>query len=671
MRSIVINIALLFVVFNGFSMWNAPAQANTWDKNTSLEELLELSLEQLMQVKIQTVSKSTEDLYSAPGIASIISAEEIRRFGGNSLYEILDRAASIYMGGSILYPRNSAVIRGDQVNGLDRHVLVLVNGKSLRNTLSGGINFPIYNAFPISIIERLEIIRGPGSVLYGTNAFSGVINIVTKDKPSSGHREGEITVSGGSHQTKQVDGYAAFNADRLYLSGGIRYSQEDGWDFNAVDVKNRQGSMKMGQENLGMTLSGHYRNAHFNITSVGSTENYMGVELQWGDELFEMANNRSLFNAGYEWKFNDSQRLTADLTYNFSTSHARNKTTLSSETAWESGVLELNHYWNRDKFSWLSGVNVEHARDRYLRYWSPLGPLNNPPPQPPYKDTIYMIYSQLDYTPNPNTQWTIGGQVVKNPNQDWKFIPRLGVVHHFTKSYGGKLLFSEAYRAASPVERDIQLPVVYGNPLLAPETVQTLDAQLFYQHAELQASLTYFYTRQRDLIVRRPIAPNSIAQYHFNQDQVNISGLELETRFTPLKGWYVTGSLTYQKNENKAGKEDVTLAPNWLAKLGISYQFSSGATFSAFDSYVGAAPEVPTSLPLNPHPDAHHLITVTMQYPFGQWLGLKKSQDILLNAYLYNVLDEKIYAPEVNTRSVNSIPSRSGRSVHLGFQYQF
>jgi outer membrane receptor for ferrienterochelin and colicins len=671
-NSIKTNTFIMFALCCGIFIDKVHAQ--NCSAPSSIEMLSKLSLEQLMQVEIETVSKNTEDLYSAAGIVTLISAEEIRRFGGNILYDILDRATSIIMGGSILYPRNNAVMRGDQVNGLDRHILILINGRPSRDSLAGGINYPIYNAFPLSVIERLEIIRGPGSVLYGTNAFTGVINIITKDKSSNNCEEQEITLTGGSHGAKSLDGYGTFSNNRLHLVAGLKYFKDEGWDFSALDANRKQGTTQMGQENIGTTLTGHYQNFHFNLIWVKSTENYLGTDLNWNNEKFAAMRNRLLANMGYNWKINDTQRVTANATYNLSQGHAITKNNLSSEGSFENGVLELNHYLDFAQFSWLSGINIDHSRDKYIRYWLPTRPLIDPAPQPPYNDTIYMMYSQLDYKPNAQTQLTVGGQVVKNPKQDWKFIPRLGLVHRFNSNWGGKLLFSEAYRAASQVERNINLPVVRGNPLLSPETVQTLDAQIFYQHDKHQTSLTYFNSLQKDLIVRYAV-PNSLAHQHSNQGELKVQGLELETRFSPSDHWFLTGSLTYQQNKNNAGQQDFTLAPNWLAKAGISYKFSSGTTVSLFDIYVGASADSRIrnllNLMVNPNPSAYHLATLNISHPIGKMLGLEASQKMLLNAYVYNLFNEDIYAPEINSLNINSVPAKAGRSAYLGLQYQF
>lgn len=653
--------------------WSVQARGD--ELILSIDALLKLSLEELMQVKVETVSKNVEDLYSAPGIISVISAEEIRRFGGNSLHDVLERATSIVMGGSILYPRNNTVMRGDQVNGLDRHILVLIDGRPVRDSLAGGVNFPIYNAFPLSMVERLEIIRGPGSVLYGTNAFTGVINIVTRDQPIREGEAGEITLSGGSRHAKHFDGYGSVSNDTLHVAVGAKYFQDDGWDFSAVDVNGRAGHVAMKLENMGTVLTGSYRDFRFNLAWVKSEGRLLGTSVNWAINGDVMAGRSELLaDVGYTWKINPSQRLTVNATYNLTESYSSSDSQLVSQADVDDGSIELNHYLDFGRFSWLSGVNIERSRDRDIRYWTATQQLIEPTPQPSYDDVIYLAYTQLDYKPNSRTQVTVGGQVVKNPKQDLKFIPRLGLVHHLTPNWGGKLLLSEAYRAASQVERHINHPVVRGNPALLPETVQTLDAQIFYQHKKQQMSLTYFHSRQRDLIVRRAV-PNSMAHEHFNQGELTIQGLELEARFSPSERWYLTGSLTYQQNENDVGQKDFTLAPRWLAKAGVSYQFASGTTFSLFDTYVSAAADPlirnPFTKIVNPEVAAYHLATLNVSYPIGKILGWRSAQKLTLNAYVYNLLDEKIYAPEINSLGINSVPAKSGRSMYLGFQYQF
>ena len=639
-----------------------------------IEELFQLSLEELMQVEISTVSKAPENLYDAPGIATIISREEIRRFGGNNLYDILDRAVSVYMTGSILYPRNSAAIRGDQITGaLDRHVLLLLNGRPMRDALNGGINLSLYNAFPVSIIERIEITRGPGSALYGTNAYSGVINIITRTPPPTDCHEAELTLYTGSFGELGGSGYAALAGEDYHLSVGLMAMENDGWRFEGQDLDNNFGGMDLSSQNNGLVLEGMYQDWRFNLAWLNNSQDYQGVEMRWG-----IPNNtqstRGFANIGYTWKFSAQQHLEANLTYFLVSAKSGNPHELSTKGRNDHTLLELTHYWQRGGLSWLMGGSAEYAHDYYIKFNTPFGEILNA--QPPYDEKIYTLYTQLDYQLSANTQLTVGMQGVKNPNLNWEFIPRFGVIQQFGNGFGGKLLYSEAYRAATQVERNINLPIIQGNSALEPETVHTFDAQLFYHHQRHQASLTYFYNRQQALIDRLSLVPGEVKQAFFNKGELTLQGIELEGKTMPTNQWYLTGSLSYQKNENDVGIKDYTLVPNWLFKLGVSYQFpESGLVLGLFDTYVSQAPDANVRnskrVLVNPVPQAYHLVTFNLEYPLGKLAGLGEKHNLVLNAYVYNLLDEAIYAPEINSFHVNSVLTKSERASYIGIKLKF
>lgn len=140
----------------------------------------DMSLEDLLSVEIVTASKKAESLSDAPGVVTVITAGEIRAFGATNLMDALQRVPGLQPISSHLFVQNVASMRGDLMTHTDNHVLILLDGRPVREGLLGGTNSPVYTGFPIDMIERVEVIRGPGSVLYGTNAFTGVVNIITK-----------------------------------------------------------------------------------------------------------------------------------------------------------------------------------------------------------------------------------------------------------------------------------------------------------------------------------------------------------------------------------------------------------------------------------------------------------------------------------------------------------
>jgi outer membrane receptor for ferrienterochelin and colicin len=227
------------------------------DRILSIEELVNLSLEELLQVKIITASRSEETLSTAPGVMSVITAKEIEQFGSNSLFEVLERVTSTYMNGYHLFPQNNPSLRGDLASNVDNHVLILVNGRPFRESFGGGYAFSIYLAFPVSMIEKIEIIRGPGSVLYGSNAFVGVINLITKTQASQPHQvSGEIALKQGTFGARAMEANGIVNKESFKLAGGIKKFKEDGWPFSAINETGSRGEVLYREDNLGAYLYG-------------------------------------------------------------------------------------------------------------------------------------------------------------------------------------------------------------------------------------------------------------------------------------------------------------------------------------------------------------------------------------------------------------------------------
>src|SRR5262249_36639457 len=137
-------------------------------------------------IKVTTVSKFSENLADAPGVISIITKDELKRFGAMSLREVLERVPSLVRSSSYFTDRSLVAARGDQTKIDGGHILILINGRPSREVLEGGLITDLLESFPVGILERIEVIKGPGSVLYGSNAFSAVINLITQKADGDG-----------------------------------------------------------------------------------------------------------------------------------------------------------------------------------------------------------------------------------------------------------------------------------------------------------------------------------------------------------------------------------------------------------------------------------------------------------------------------------------------------
>ena len=144
------------------------------------ELLMELSLADLFNITVTTTSKAEEKLSEAQGVISVMTQNEMKRFGARTLKDVLMRMPGTNMTTTYISDMSCVSIRGDQIHAAANHILLLVNGRPVREAEEGGIKGEVYESFPVASIDRVEVIRGPGSVLYGSNAFSGIINVITK-----------------------------------------------------------------------------------------------------------------------------------------------------------------------------------------------------------------------------------------------------------------------------------------------------------------------------------------------------------------------------------------------------------------------------------------------------------------------------------------------------------
>jgi iron complex outermembrane receptor protein len=151
-----------------------------------------------MSLKVETVygaSRFLQKVTEAPASVTVITADDIRKFGYRTLADVLRGARGFYISYDRFY--NYVGVRGFQRAGdFNSRILVLLNGHRINENIYEGVY--VESGFPVEmdLVDRIEIIRGPGSSLYGTNAFFGVINVITR---RGGALNGsEVSLDGGS-----------------------------------------------------------------------------------------------------------------------------------------------------------------------------------------------------------------------------------------------------------------------------------------------------------------------------------------------------------------------------------------------------------------------------------------------------------------------------------------
>ena len=670
------------------------------------QNLLDMSLEDLMDVKVSTASKSNETKQNAPAMVSVVSAKEIQAYGANSLSEVLDRVASIYINGSYLFP-TSLSMRGDNTGLYDTHVLYLLNGRPMRESLNNGINLSILQSLPLSAIERVEIIKGPGSVLYSTSA--GIINLITKEAEQNSIggsvRYGSFgTIQTGVNGTARVKGVA--------VSGAVHYLEDQGWNFTARDerslIRNKANTadslaapqtIRTAKQGVGALLQFGYRGFKAVANHNAFQQNVIGRSPIWRNPLdFALASNRSFVDVGYSHAFSKRYSSSLNVTYN----HQRYRVFVPLDNYQDNEFLrasndvlaEWTHYLHptqrlnlvagaltNTQTGW--GTQAELKSDQ-SSYDVRLG-VNPDPFQalPHYNQTWLGAYLQADYAATRWMKLVAGGQVNKATNIAATFVPRLGSIVTINSRWGAKLLYGQASRSASFFEKNIQsVPAIVGNPKLRAEVLGTLEGQVNYTTAKVELSATYFRSHQDDLITRSNIKDSlylltyrgkltSVPGY-INRGNLDLQGVEIEGKSRLHRHLSTVGSISYQTNEDHQGQQDISGMPKLMAKLGVNYDHQRGVSLGVFNAYSGKGGDIAVydekgtivTKPVNPPVAAYHNLTANLNVDLFKLLGTGKKSVLMLNLYGVNLLNAQIYYPEISRKNINSIPGRAGRSLY-------
>ncbi len=628
---------------------------------------MSLSLEDLMVLDVVSASKTEEGLYDAPSVISTITSEEIERFGGTNLVDVLERTAGLMVTGTYFMPENNISLRGDAVSHYNRHVLILVNGRPVRETLFGGIDFTILKTIPLQSIKQLEIIRGPGSVLYGSNAYTGVVNIILNE----GSEDLALRVAGGSFGTKLVEVSSASSVGDLTINTGLKLGKSDGWNSNLTSELNEALARKMGYNSFGGHLLANYQNLSLTTLISHTQQNNFGTlpvgEFPGSTPLLnrDITSTRFMLDLGYEQEWSDNWRTQFNGTVNES---VVSYDAAGGDFEGESSdlLLEMTNF-----FSVAENINLVAGGTAYLM--SAGGELaNDPNSGVAYKNqTWYSLYFQGDYRPIESLKLIAGGQLNAPEGVDASFVPRLGAIFNATPSIGIKALYGQAFRTAYTAEQNaFEPPVLVGNPDLTPQTIGTTDIQLFYNTPKIQASVTAFNSQVRDQIsITSP--PN---QTYVNSGEVTFQGIELEGRFALNTNIFINGSYTIQENENDQGVQNVTSMPQSLGKIGISYA-NDWLKFGLHNMSVidmGRISDINEVVrEVNTRISDFNFVTMNLDLNISQLASMSTDYDLRLQTYVSNLLDEEVFYPEYARRNINSIQGRAGRYVQVGLVLDF
>ena len=551
---------------------------------TSEEEDLALAYGDKTTVSI--ASGSSQSIRRAPSVATVITSRDINAMGATDLDQVLESVPGLHVSKSNVASKTIYSFRG--IHTLENsQVLMLVNGIPITNVFQGDRS-QIWGGMPLENVERIEVIRGPGSALYGADAFSGVINVITKTSAdvkgtelglrtgSFNSRDGWIQHGGklGSLDTAfyvrdgTTDGEKRIiQKDAVGASGPINEQRKafdargdlskDAWRFRAAYQKRELGTgaglaaaldpnARVSENRLYMDLNYDQANWAPNW-DVASVAGYYQIKQKQADPAFTLFPagvipgfpNGMIGNPGHsEWH---SHASVSAIYTGFQQHQIRIGTGLRKDDLYE--TMESKNF--DANFAPLPGGVTVATGNPNLVYLLP------------HDRNLTYEFVQDEWAFAKDWALTAGVRHDQYSDFGGTTNPRLALVWDAAYNVVVKVMHGTAFRAPTFVEQyAINNPVQSGTPDIKPETIKTDELAFSWQAtSELKNDLNFFHYRMHNII-------QLVGATMQNAGDQTGRGLELESTFDATSNVRLTGSYSLQHSIDSISSQDAGLAPH-------------------------------------------------------------------------------------------------------------
>ncbi len=510
-------------------------------------------------------------LGDAPGSVEVITAREIKDLNALTVADALEMAVGLVVS------RESGRVEAASVRGgRSKHNLVLLDGRRLAFGFNDLIDL---RQIPTVIVERIEIVRGPASSLYGSDALGGVINIITKSPPDtfSGMAMGQYGINRKGEAKEYVgSAFAGGPLDRFrfLLSGEMRH--KDGWDISgklpddgykekpkfaagrfAFDLTENQ-VLSGGLEYMENTYTGgqFYENQ---ARERKADEQREGYYLQYDVHMIDMHNfmlrvNRSVFenDLGFKPFAESGERHTEQYTNQAEVRY--------SGLFLNNHMITLGTEFRKDG---LDDTQMSIRTDKSVNNFS--------------------LFLQDEFNIFDPLYIVLGLRYDKHSEFGERFSPRASLIYELTDTLRLKGSYGQGFRAPSLTElfvtsfRRRGQDVYEANPNLKAEKSVSYEVGIESGHDRFYAGLTAFYTDVDNLIesvFQRTEGTGRDRKQYFqyrNIAEATLKGIEAEGGFTLPMGFSMDGNFTWLDVENKSGGEDIGGQPEYKAFIKLGY----------------------------------------------------------------------------------------------------
>lgn len=549
------------------------------------DALTELSLEELLEIPIQRVygaSKELERTLDAPSAVTVIEAREIEARGWRTLAELLRHVRGFVVTDDRNYEHVG--VRGFALPGdFNGRILLLVDGHRVNEPIFGsapiGLEFPL----DLALVERVEIVRGPGSALYGSNAFFAVIDVRTRR--GSGPWEFQATA-------ESFDGAAAratFERGGLMLSSTVFGSEGPRLEYEEF-AATPSGGVTRRDDEQGFSLFSRYELGAWRLQGAYVSRD-KGIPTGSYGTLFDHPDNETLDERGWlalEYRARDEGRFEARGRAAYDTYYYRG-TYVYDESAGGGDPEARNRdrtrasWWSAEgEFTWLALARQRLTAGFELRAETRLDQENatgNDVFLDDHRDGHLLgVYVQDVLTLGPSLSLSVGARLDDYSSFGTTFNPRLSLVATHGEYASSKLLFGTAFRPPNAYELYYESTGSQkANPDLDPESIRTLEAvhERYTPDRRWRTGVSAYWNRIEDLIVLRA-DPLDGELVHGNLSAARGLGLELELEHTLEGGARVVLAHAWQRTEDEATGERLVNSPEHLTTLRSDWPLFGG-----------------------------------------------------------------------------------------------
>ena len=642
-------------------------------ENASAEDksdLTSMSLEQLMAVKVVSASKEPVKAQDAPANVEIITSDDIKRYGYRTLTEALRRIVG-FNTYSLQY--DFAFVRGFSVPGdFNTRILLLIDGHRINdnNYLQGYIG----DEFPgdIEAIDHIEVSKGPGSAVWGTNAMLAVVNVVTKKGAQLGKGQASYEYGTGNRQKgfvasgQKIDDLEYTITSSFMDTNGderIVFPPFEGQQFTAEDGDSSHYfhlNTGIKYKDLSVNLAHAVRRTQVPYAFYGVIPNDSGnfynddfTRLDMSYDTVVNAEDNSHFVARFYW---DRNAFDGDYIYEGEEPGSR---LVNSDRA----VSELYGFEFRystqltEALSVLLGTEVQ---DNYelsiVNYFRDPKSENFIDASEPY--ILTSPYAELQYKALDNLKFVAGVRGDSYTSLDDAATPRGAVIYSPYDTTTLRLMYGEGFRSSGNAERNYADNIATAsNRDLSPERIRTSEASWQQRITEyLQTNLNVYYYTFSDLIYQLE-RDDGLFQYDNSDSDATSRGVELSALLRMADGINGYGGVTLFETRKDGAR--LVASPQAMANAGVSVALLDQRLFISPElRYVGSSNGFEDRSEVDSYIAANLNVLVK---PF--------SNSFELSAGVYNLFDEEYYLPAFSP--LYELKPEDGRTYRVQASYKF